>query len=158
MLAQRFSDSAVVWLDHRMLRIGREMGRDDAHDGPTSPSAPTALLAPRVVHAIRVMLKMDSWISHKNFRWHVLDKPFQRLIRQRPFHENGFVAAQVGAERAVQTQDGSRRESALPKRVSILEAVVIKFRAADILPMDVQCAPIESGPWRGKMGTGRKRR
>lgn len=146
-LERRLGD-AVAW-------VGGEFGPQRAGEGPAGPGTPRALVAPRGVHAVGVVLEMDAGIAEKNVRRRVAQQPDHCAVRQRPGVEHGLVAIQFRAKRSVEAEHRAGGEAALPEGVRVLQAVVIELGAAFVLAMDVQRPPVETRPRIGKIRANR---
>ena len=133
-------------------RIAGQAGTRGARQRPTGPGPPAALLAARRVHAPGVMLEVDPRIARPSLGRSLPEDPVDGGVGQRPGREHRLVAAQPGAQRAVQAEDRARRQSSAPERLGVLQAGEVKGRAARGRPVGVQRAPIEPGPGRGEVG------
>ena len=145
MRSERDRDVIGRRLDHLMPRVGGELRPHHAHECPTRPRAPAALVAPRLVHPISVVLKMYTRIADEHVGRGVGHHPRHSCIRQRPLAERRFIAPEVGPERTIEAEDRARRQAALPEGVAVLQTVQIKFRPALRAPMRVQRPPVEPG-------------
>lgn len=145
MRSERDRDVIGRRLDHLMPRVGEELRPHHAHECPTRPRAPAALVAPRLVHPISVVLKMYTRIADEHVGRGVGHHPRHSCIRQRPLAEHRFIAPEVGPERTIEAEDRARRQAALPEGVAVLQTVQIKSRPALRAPMRVQRPPVEPG-------------
>src|SRR5207237_1152701 len=121
-------------------------------ESPTSPGAPAPLVASRLVHAIGVVLKMHAGIAEEYITRRARDQPRHGAVGQRMFAQDGFITLEIGAERAIQTEERARRQAALPECVAVLEAREIKLRAAIRFAERMQRAPVEAGAGRRQAG------
>lgn len=121
-----------------VARIAGQIWPDRSNEGPAGPGARPALVAARLIHAPRVVLEVHAWIAKKHLRRRMRDEPRGRRVGQRAGAEHRLVAPQIGAQRAVETKEGARGETALPQGVAIFEAREIKLRAAIRVAVNVQ--------------------
>jgi hypothetical protein len=121
-----------------VARIAGQIWPDRSNEGPAGPGARPALVAARFVHAPRVVLEVHAWIAKKHLRRRMRDEPRGRRVGRRPGKEHRFIAAQIGAQRSVETQNGARGETALPQGMTVFEAREIKLRAAIRVAVNVQ--------------------
>ncbi len=127
------------------------MREDGAGEDPAGPGAGAAGLGARAGEAAGVVLKMHSGIADERGGRGVAQQPDESGVGRRPVAQHRLAAAQIGPERAVEAKDGTRGEAALPERVGVFEAVVVKLRAAHVLAVDMQRPPVQSGAGRREM-------
>ena len=145
MRTERDRDVIGRRFDHLMPWVGGELRPPHAHECPTRPRAPAALVTPRLVHPIGVVLKMYARIADEHVGRGVGHQPRHGCIRQRPVAEHRFITPEIGPERTVEAEDRARRQAALPEGVAVLQTIKIKSRPALPAPMRVQRPPIEPG-------------
>jgi len=109
MRSERDRDVIGRRFDHLMPWVGEELRPHHAHECPTRPRAPAALVAPRLVHPISVVLKMYTRIADEHVGRGVGHHPRHGCIRQRPLAEHRFIAPEVGPERTIEAEDRARR-------------------------------------------------
>lgn len=139
-----------------MPEIRGQSRADGANNGPAGPGAPAALFPSRLVHAIRVMLKMDPRVTDEQFWRRLLDDPTHRCIRKRMRLQDRLVPSEFGAESPVKTEDSPRRQPPPPKRMGILEAGDVEFSPAGRHAKGVQRAPVQARPRQRQMRTNRQ--
>ena len=145
MRTERDRDVIGRRFDHLMPWVGGELRPHHAHECPTRPRAPAALVTPRLVHPIGVVLKMYARIADEHVGRGVGHQPRHGCIRQRPVAEHRFITPEIGPERTVEAEDRARRQAALPEGVAVFQTVKIKSRPALPAPMRVQRPPVEPG-------------
>ena len=139
-----------------MPRIARQPRRHRPRERPTRPRTPTALLAPRLVHAVGIVLKVHPWISDKHPARRPGDHPRRRRIRHLPRAKNRLLAGKFRAESPVQTEERPCSQTTLPKRVAVFQAAEIEIRPPLLVAVGMQRPPIEPGTGRRQIRTRRK--
>ncbi len=109
-----FGDYFYRWLDDAMTRITGQMRQCGASERPAGPGPPAALLAAGFIHATGQVLKMHARIADENTGRSFLQQPDNGGVGQRPAGEHGFVAMQIGEQRAIKAKDGTGGETATP--------------------------------------------
>jgi hypothetical protein len=104
MKAKRGADFLVGRFMHLMLGVGRQIRPDCPGYRPARPRARLALLTPRCIHPISIMLKVHARVADEHTVRGVCDDPTCCCVRQRPLTQHGLGARQVGPEGAIQTQ------------------------------------------------------
>ncbi len=140
-----------------MSRVRPKFRSGHAHERPTGPRAPAALVAARLVHPVGIVLKMHARISDKYVRGRLSHEPFHGRKRQRPLAQHRFVAPEIGPERAIEAEERARGQAALPEGVTILQTIQVELGPAFRSAMRVQRPPVEPSTRHGEMRTGRQR-
>jgi hypothetical protein len=91
------------------------------------------------------MLKVNSRISQENAGRGVTDKPPHRGVRQRIPTDDRLIARQFGPERTVEAQQRPRRETFLPKGMTVFQTGKIEFGTAIVPAKRMQDAPVKPG-------------
>lgn len=118
---EAFGDFALSGFADVVLWVRGKLRPHQARDLPASPDAPTTLIAPGLVHAVRQVLEMHAGIADKNVGRRVAQKPSHGSVGQGPFRQDWLVAPQIGAERAIERKNRPGCEAALPEAVRVGE-------------------------------------
>ena len=137
-----------------VFRVAGQVRKDGAGERPAGPGAPASGGGARAGEAVGVVLEVDARVADEGGGRGMAQQPDERGVGWQPVAQHGLVTAQVGPEGAVEAQDGTGGEAALPERVGVFEAVVVKFRTTHVLAVDVQRAPVEAGAGRREAGAG----
>jgi hypothetical protein len=151
-------DFVERWFHHAMPRVAGQIRPHGPREGPAGPRTPAALIAAGSVHSVGVVLEMHAGVAEKHIRRRVRDEPRQRRVGQRPRVQHRLVATQVGAERAVEAEDGARGKAARPQGVAVFEAGEVKIRAPIRGAERMQRALVEPDAGRGQVRARRQRR
>ncbi len=143
-------------LDDNMPGGAWQIWSDGSRECPACPGPPAALLPPRLVHPIRVVLEVDPRIAEEYSVRRTRDQPRHRPVRQRMLTQHRLISTQFGAKRAIQTQQRTRREPTQPERMAVLETREVELAIPRGTAKRVQRAPVESFARRRQVRAWRK--
>src|SRR5690606_38154319 len=135
---------------------GGPFGTQAAGEGPAGPGAPFTLVAARFAEAVGVVLKVNARIADEDRARRVRHEPRHGGVGQGPGLQHGFVAAQVGAHRAVEAEQCAGGQGALPKGMTVGERGEVKPLVLG-RAHGVERAPVHVGARRRQVRAGRER-
>jgi len=144
MRVEHCGDFGVRRFVHSVARIAGEFGSHHARQLPARPRTGGALCAPRLIHPVGVVLKMNARVSNEHAVGRMADDPPHRAIRQGPRLQSRLSSIQVRAKRAIEAQQRAGSQLPLPQGLAVLEARLIKLGAAIAVAKGVQRAPIHT--------------